>query len=627
MPSSSILPNDIAQAIETGAEPGAQTAPELQLRTPEEVEAERVAAEAAAAREAALNRLMVRISAHADFPSLRDSIRTIQKIARSDTAHMRALTDDVLKDVALTGKLLRIINAAYYTSAGAGSITSIPRALALLGFQTVGMLAASLMLFERLPKGRDGAPVREMFSRALMSALLAQSMCHSGRQLDHAYLSALFLNLGSMLVAMHFPDDHAQIEARVAEALAALPAEAEAGLDDPATHHGATEHALRQRISKEVLGLSVEELGLEVASQWGWPAPLLDNLRRLHPGDPEQPATPGEYLRVLCTASDQLAAALHALPDAATAEEAATQREACWQTFSARMATPLSLDPQSLPASAEQAVDQWQTLGEMLGVTEPRKPASGRPGRQGPSDRQRAATSAPTPAAKAAKPGTRPPAAQDSAATRPNTRPSDGQPTGAPKPAASSASTQRPVQRPPDPKFQAAVVEALSGAVARISQSAASDEPLAEVMRKVLDEMRDAMGLQRAVLALRDGATGELRGRLAVGERAAFVQSAFRVPMGDSQDLFSVLCRQGQDSLIIDTSDPVIAARLPRWYGEHVRAPTFVLLPMTAGSKPIGVLYGDRAEAGSLHVGEKELSLLKALRNQLVMAVRLRSGG
>ena len=50
MTSSSSPPNDIAQAIETGAEPGAQTAPDLQLRSPEEIEAERVAAEAAAAR-------------------------------------------------------------------------------------------------------------------------------------------------------------------------------------------------------------------------------------------------------------------------------------------------------------------------------------------------------------------------------------------------------------------------------------------------------------------------------------------------------------------------------------------------------------------------------------------------
>jgi transcriptional regulator with GAF, ATPase, and Fis domain len=264
----------------------------------------------------------------------------------------------------------------------------------------------------------------------------------------------------------------------------------------------------------------------------------------------------------------------------------------------------------------------------MLGVTEPRKPASRRPGQPSGAKRpgeERGKPSTPAvgkavPAASATPPDKSSGKSPGNPPTKPPTQPATASTPG-PK------VHQRLVPQPPDPKVQAAVVEALSGAVARISQAAASDEPLAEVMRKVLEEMRDAMNLQRAVLALREGGSGELRGRLAVGERAAFVQSAFRVPMGDSQDLFSVLCRQAQDSLIIDTSDPVIAARLPRWYGEHVRAPTFVLLPMNAGSRPIGLLYGDRAEAGSLNVGEKELTLLKALRNQLVMAVRLRSGG
>jgi hypothetical protein len=36
------------------------------------------------------------------------------------------------------------------------------------------------------------------------------------------------------------------------------------------------------------------------------------------------------------------------------------------------------------------------------------------------------------------------------------------------------------------------------------------------------------------------------------------------------------------------------------------------------------MLYGDCAHAGSLLIDERQLSLLKTLRNQLVMALRLR---
>ena len=44
-----------------------------------------------------------------------------------------------------------------------------------------------------------------------------------------------------------------------------------------------------------------------------------------------------------------------------------------------------------------------------------------------------------------------------------------------------------------------------------------------------------------------------------------------------------------------------------------------------ATDKPIGVLYADRPEPSSLTVGEQDLTMLKALRNQLVMAIRLRT--
>ena len=42
------------------------------------------------------------------------------------------------------------------------------------------------------------------------------------------------------------------------------------------------------------------------------------------------------------------------------------------------------------------------------------------------------------------------------------------------------------------------------------------------------------------------------------------------------------------------------------------------------GEKPIGLIYGDCRDGDSLSINDNELTLLKALRNQLVMAMRLR---
>jgi hypothetical protein len=74
---------------------------EAPVLTPEELAAQEAAqAEAlaraaveqeAAEREAQLQRLLTRMQQHADFPSLKDSIRGIQSVARSESAHLRAL--------------------------------------------------------------------------------------------------------------------------------------------------------------------------------------------------------------------------------------------------------------------------------------------------------------------------------------------------------------------------------------------------------------------------------------------------------------------------------------------------------------------------------------------------------
>ena len=523
----------------------------------------------AAEREAQLQRLMQRISAHADFPSLKDSVRSIQKVARSEKAHLRALTEEVLGDVALTNKLLRLINAAYYSSVGGGSITSMQRAVALMGFQAIGMLATSLALFDRLPKGANGERVRQEFGRALLAALLAHEFCHSGKHIEGAYITAMFQNLGLMLAGMHFPTDAETIEAQLAER--------------DIRGESSAAHEARQQVSRTVLGLSYEDLGVEVARQWGWPESLQLGMRRLHPADAERAATSDEYLRVLCTAANRLAHDLQQLPQTGKAEERAAARAAYLAGFAVELAIPLSLDPEQLPTRVDRALKQWDELGQMLGLGRHTAPAKTTP----------KPTARPTPLSGAQMART--------AATR----------TAAPATAATAAASE-------------AMTTALTQALDQVSQLAMSDAPLGQVLQLVMTQIHGALQLQRIVICMRDSASGELHGRLGVGERAAALAPLFCVPMQPPSDLFGLLCAKAADTLISDATDPAIAQRLPPWFKQKINAPTFVLLPLLFNGQVLGLIYGDRAQAGSLSIGERELTLLKALRNQLVMAMRLR---
>jgi hypothetical protein len=51
-------------------------------------------------------------------------------------------------------------------------------------------------------------------------------------------------------------------------------------------------------------------------------------------------------------------------------------------------------------------------------------------------------------------------------------------------------------------------------------------------------------------------------------------------------------------------------------------AQCFLLLPVMVNKKAIGLIYADMHEANSLQISERQLSLLRTLRNQAVLAIK-----
>ena len=158
---------------------------------------------------------------------------------------------------------------------------------------------------------------------------------------------------------------------------------------------------------------------------------------------------------------------------------------------------------------------------------------------------------------------------------------------------------------------------------------------LASVLRMVLETLLRALGARRVVFCLRDARAPRLVGRFGLGERAQELAPRFDVallppgpPAGAAvPDLFSAIALKGVDTLIEDASAPGIAARLPPWFRQELAAPTFLLLPLAlkqpAGDKVIGLIYADQDRPGGLQLDERELALVRTLRNQAVMAFRM----
>lgn len=566
--------------------------------------------EAAARREAKLAQILDRMTRHADFPSLKDAIRGIQKVSRSDLAHQRALTDEVLQDVALTNKLLRLINTAYYSSVGGGHITTVSRAVALMGFQSVGMLAASLALFERLPKHADGARVREEFACALMAALIANELLPSRRLQESAYITALFQNLGVMLAWLHLADEVREVEGRLVEL---CPQEADVAFAPSPMQR--IDPAEVERISGEVMGVGFQDLGIEIAQQWGWPAEMIHALRPLPVPAEEQPIASHDHLRGVCTAANRLAREIFGCP--------IDQRSERLERFLAEWGFSLQLDGEKLDGLLERTLAEWAELAPVMSLPRPEL-----------------LSATLGPAAVPAKGAT--PAGRGKPVAAAPHRPVVGKAAPAPsaKPPASAGKHTAPIQplaahRPATPHPVARVARAddpqriaqLTAGIEKLSLAALSDATVAQLMQTFMQVLGEALRLRRVLICLRARNPDRLEGRMGSNAEAQRLVPAFRIPLQPPVDLFGLLCQKGSDSLISDASDPLIAERLPPWFREQVRASCFLVLPVLRSGQVVGMVYADSPPAGqTLQVTDRELALIKSLRNQVLLALQLREG-
>lgn len=201
-----------------------------------------------------LTRLLRRIQAESDFPALSESVGAINRITASDRESVNQLSNTILKDFALTSKLLKLANAAFYSRAGGGTISTVSRAVVILGFDAVRSIALSLILFDNLQNRAQAQQLKEEFLKVLYAALLARELAEKAGVDDgeEAFIGAMLHHLGRMLALFYFPAEMTAARERMAT-------------------RGITE-ALA---ASEVLGASPEQLGIAVARNWGFPERLV----------------------------------------------------------------------------------------------------------------------------------------------------------------------------------------------------------------------------------------------------------------------------------------------------------------------------------------------------------------
>ncbi len=211
--------------------------------------------------------LMRRMNRKKDFPSISRTLSDINRLTgEGSQASAEQLANVILRDLALTSKLLKLVNSAYYGTR-AVEVTSISQAVVMLGVQQVRMTANSLTFFGAL-KG-DSPDLKDGMTRSFLAGLVAR---HLGKQLklpeaEEAFICGMCQNLGENLAVFYFAQDYSDIREL----------QREKGLDKNAASRG-------------VLGVSYAELGAAVARLWNLPGAIVTAIRGMPPGPVTAPA-------------------------------------------------------------------------------------------------------------------------------------------------------------------------------------------------------------------------------------------------------------------------------------------------------------------------------------------------
>jgi eukaryotic-like serine/threonine-protein kinase len=530
-----------------------------------------------------LDFLLRRMRHKSDFPALSSAVLRIQRVANSDRESLASLAGEILKDVALTNKLLRMVNSAHFSQAAGGGVSTVSRAVALVGFAGIRNMALSLVLLEHMNDKAHAQVLKTEFLRSLMAGHLAGELGDAGRDSEEGFLGAMFQNLGRLVTEFYLPEEAQQIRALV----------------KPVASKGALLAAplAESAASSRVLGMGYEELGLGVAKAWGLPDSLRQGMRKPPSEPPSRSIERGpERVRWMASAANEVADAL------LECEPAEADRRIA--AIADRHTRALGLTPAGLRQAAASARDKVAQMAQAMAIDlSPHSPARRLLGQ----------------AAVAAEDDPDSLTGHALHATRTVAAAAGG---GAKGVDIGDEPTLVIVRRPREESSQM-----LAAGIQDITNSMVADGfKLNEVLRMVLETMLRALHFQRVIFCLRDPKTETLTGRFGLGDRAAEMAGLFKVPLklapGARPDLFTAVCLKGADTLITDASTPAIAARVPAWHREKVAAPAFLLLPMAMKAAPFALIYADKATPGEIDLDEKELNLLRTLRNQAVMAFK-----
>lgn len=507
-----------------------------------------------------LDTLLHRMSNKSDFPALSTTISEINRVADNDSASHNQLAQSILHDFALTNKLLKLVNTVTYGQFG-GQINTISKAVVILGFETVRNVAMTLILMDFLQNKAQASQLKDDVLASFFTGIVASQLSANNqiRNAEEAMICSMFRNLGKLLASFYFFEESQQVAQLVEQGLS----ESEASI--------------------KILGISYDELGIGIAKSWNFPPRLIMGMRKLAGEKIAKPTNELENLTVAVNLA-------HELCTIANNGDLADKPVALKQ-LAKRYENAITVSEHQLRTAMDHGLSELSARARIVGINIKQSPMMKRIN---------------------IWTGTKSEEITDKKSGDTNVL--EGITQLALEPESANESSNEPVKIDPETMLTQGIQE--------ITNTLVEEHQLNDVMQMVLETMHRSMGFNRTLLLVRDVKTHKMSARFGFGNDIDVVLPKFRLSLDFTPDVFHLAMSKGADLMIEDISAENIIDKIPDWYRKTVSSQSFILLPMIIKDKPIGLFYADMNEAHSMQISPKQLSLLRTLRNQSVLAIK-----
>jgi putative nucleotidyltransferase with HDIG domain len=143
-----------------------------------------------------------------DIPTLPEIAVKLNRMLQDEDVSVRRVSKIIEKDQALVTKILRLVNSSFYQFRS--QISTIPRAMVVLGLNTIRNAVLSVSMIEMFP-GREIPPefdIREFWNHSIAVAVTSKHLGEKTRLQtpDECFIAGLLHDIGKVVLAKYFKD-------------------------------------------------------------------------------------------------------------------------------------------------------------------------------------------------------------------------------------------------------------------------------------------------------------------------------------------------------------------------------------------------------------------------------------